>query len=500
VVQAAEFGVDGVVIGSAFVRSLAGLTPRADLAEAAARWVKGVLPALTWGLAGAGVATALSLAAGLVAPTRAHAQEQAQAPEARRLNISYTVDWINQGAWLSPREEELNPNNVARVPTWTLLSQVRPDAKVEFGRRLTLVARPRISYSYAEIDSSALPFPGSPRERKQQGELTRRWQEAFGTLMASEALSVTYGVQNYQWGSGESFSPTNPLYPEPQFDRGLYSEFEGQEMLRMNLSAGQWGSLVLLGKPAQNDAPDDEGSLVVAKAELAFNNGSDSVGLVGAGGERRLPGFGELFSYNLTDAILVFGEAFHTKQGQGLEIQESTVALPNPAPAPGVPSPSTRVRTLTRKGREDDLRTTATAGFRYGFSDGSEFRVEGLFNESGLTRSQLRDTYATLRDATPVALQNVGELLAVSQRFLAREAVFGSVRVIDLPPARSLTFYARATVFPQDASYVALASMEFAWKDDTTLFGTFLHADHRKDTFAMNFAREAGTAGVKVTW
>ena len=95
---------------------------------------------------------------------------------------------------------------------------------------------------------------------------------------------------------------------------------------------------------------------------------------------------------------------------------------------------------------------------------------------------------------------NVATLLSASGRLLATQAVFGSVRVIDLPPSKAIALYARGTYFPQDVSYVALASVEFAWKDDTTFFGTFLHADHRKNTFAMNFAKQAGTAGVKMSW
>ncbi|MCA2961181.1 MAG: tryptophan synthase subunit alpha [Silvanigrellales bacterium] len=486
VLEAQDFGVDGVVIGSAFVRALAAAAPARDaLKAAAAAWVRGVMPVFLCALLGTHALESVASTSFPQAHTFALAQNEQPA-----LAVSSSVDWIQQAALLSPREAQLNPNNVARVPRWTLLSQVRPDAKVEFGRMLFLVARPRVTFSASRVDAAKSPLPGAVRTTGTQSNVEKRWQEAFGTLTASDSLAVTYGIQNYQWGSAESYSPTNILYPEPQFDKGLYTEFAGQEMLRINLSAGQWGSLVLLGRPGKDETP----AVTLAKAEVSFNSGSDSLGLVFAGGENRKPGFGETFSWNVTDALLVFGEAFHTKEPQGIETVTTDVA------SPVAGTPALRTRVVKPKSESDFLRTTAVGGFRVGFADGSECRLEGLYNEHGLKRREVERAYASTEGSNPVAGANTATLLRASGRLLATQAVFGSVRIIDLPPSKSIAFYARGTYFPQDVSYVALASVEFAWKDDTTFFGTFLHADHRKNTFAMNFAKKAGTAGVKMSW
>jgi tryptophan synthase alpha chain len=473
--EAHRCGADGAVIGSAFVKALQEDLEQWDekakrsgspgiLKKKSYDWVKSVLPAFLF----------LFVSLFAAKPFSVFAFSQALAQE--RVELKYTLEALGQTSRLWPRKQDWNPDNMARVPEFSVLGRLRPDVSLKIDDSLRVVARPRVVAQWQQRKEA---FPSENGEKKKDvTEFQSRWQEVFGTLTANENVNFTYGLQNFQWGSAESFSPSNPLYPLPEFDKGLYAEQQGLEMARLNLSVEQWGSLVLLG------AKHETGNVLLAKGEVSWNSGSDSVALILSAGDNRKLTIGETVSWNASDALLLYLDAAHGRNFAQLS----------------------QIQKILKKENENfgkNLRTQAVGGMRLGFSDGSEARLEALWNEVGLTKTKLNEALGSTKgqNAPPLlALGNRQQALVASQNFLAQWALLTSARIVELPLDNKTTVSGRLTYFPQDASYIALLNAEYAWNEDTTVFLSALTSDPRSSTFAANLATHGGTVGLKKMW
>lgn len=455
--------------------------------------------------------------AGLVALMLCGAARAESEPD-RWLAVRGRLEWITAGQAAEPRDNAVNPHNaVLAVPQGTSLTELRPDVRVDGGRTLRLVARPRLlleatrtrSASFQPVVSTS---PFAPPQvtgftvrsgwRPARWDHRLTWLDLFGEVRVTPWLSVTAGLQNYQWGPAEALSPSNRVFHETGFTRDLLHVVRGKNLARANLSVGQAFSAVLLAEVMDNgDEPFVAGGRFHEKAALklewAAASGRCYLGVTGGGEKIRGGGpaadtlgrghFGEYAAVQLTDGLSAYADAVHRRGS------EAWVPVEQPGGAVVFAQPD-RLR---------GLRTLAVGGLRYTFADGTDVRLEYVFDEAGWTRRQLALAY---RAATFTFPPPPGSAAAIEtwQRpgfeILGRQAAYVSVTFADLPPRKRTRLQLRFLQALEDDSVAAFATVAYDAAGWLVVFASAEGTEGAPDTALARAVRGMVVAGMTVSF
>ena len=425
-------------------------------------------PVLPW----LGVALLVCAGPSAAAEESTASTASAEPSTATSANVRLAVEWIGAARFVERADPGIDPANALGMPRWSGSTELRPNLRVESGA-WQLVARPRLLLS------------GSRATREGAPALVRRtatasWTEAFVTWRPADALAVSAGRQNFQWGPAELLAPSNRLFHESGLFRDPLYLVRGKDMLRVNVSLGRQWSLVALAD--LHDSGD--GAFVarapfrptgLAKFEYTSADGASYAGLVAGRRSGVRSWIGEYAALTLSDAWTVYLDA---AQERGSDAW--------------VPAGMPPVFTQARAG-ERDLRGTTLAGVRWTLPRGDEWRLEAVHQAAGWTRGEIeRAPLAAVLDPAP--------LLAPGLEFAGRDLVLLAVRVPDLPPRKRTQVSVRYLHSVTDGSGVLFATAAWEAADAWVVFGS---ATWTRGPAWAEFSRLVRTAvlgGVVRTW
>ena len=409
-----------------------------------------------------------------------------RAQEVKALGFTFRgrLEWITAAQGTFPRDSEVNPRNlVLEIPQISAQTEVRPDLHIE-GHDILFVARPRILLegSAASVDGSWQPF-------KRDASLI--WLDLFGSWRVTDWLTVAYGLQNFQWGPAELLSPSNRIFHETGFARDPLYFVRGKNLLRVNLLRGKSLSAVLLAELLDNGEPafvagtkfDPKAAL---KLEWVAESGRAYLGLTGGGGKVARGYFGEYGSVEIVDGLSLYADAVH-QAGSDAWVPEKrgdgTVAFAQPHRLAG-------------------LQTLLVGGVRYTFTDGSDIRVEYVFDQAGWDRNQL-----TLANRAAAAFPPpVDQAAAVADwqrpgfEIIGRHLVYLSMSFVELPPWKRTRLQVRAMEAIEDASMGFFGTVSYDAAEWAVIFLSASWSKGAVDSALARGVQGMVVGGAVVSW
>jgi hypothetical protein len=424
------------------------------------------------------MAALLALAAPAAGPARA--QDAVEPPRRPAVAWRASVEWIGAVRVTDPAETRLNPGNARfRIPQVGTQAEVRPNVRIELGRRITAVVRPRGLATAQAAWATGLP-------RTTDSQASANWTEAYLNWRPADSVQVTYGLQNFQWGPAELLAPSNRIFHETGVFRDQLYYVRGRHLLRVNLSSGRQWSLVGLAELTGNG----EEPFVAAepfrrqgqlKGEYAAASGRGYVGVTAGARQGSRPWFGEYASYELAAGLSAYADATH--------MRGSRAWYP-------VPLPSGAATFVRRDLEADAWRTLAVAGVRYTFVAGPDARLEYLHQDAGYTGGEVDLTAAAL-GASPT---QAAPFISPGLEFLGRRMALASLRVPDLPPNDRLALQGRYLRSLTDRSGVAFLTGTLDASDAVVLFASGSVTHGRETAEFSRLIRAGVAAGAVWTW
>jgi hypothetical protein len=407
-----------------------------------------------------------------LAPADARAGQESTAPA---LTTRIDGQLIAAAGASRPADHAINPGNATfQLPRHTLLGEVRLDARVEAGRRWQLVLRPRGRRSLygVAVGGGAAQWHG-----ESMAEVT----EAFVNWQALDAVSVTYGLQNFQWGPAELISPSNRLFHVTGVFRDPLFLVRGRHLLRVNLTAGrQWSVVAMVEPGATSEAPFRAGArfrrAVQSKIEYTSPSGGAYAALAAGARGGEPPWAGGYASVELPAGLAVYVDASAQRGSQAWY----------PVDTPGRP-------VLATSNRHRGMRALALSGLRYTRSAAFDARLELLRNTSGYTRSQGEAAAGIAEGGSPDALER---WLDPGLEFLGRDLALVSVSGRDLPPADRLDVQARYVRSFTDRSGTMFVTASLETGDAVVVFVSAMVPHGRDGAEFTRLARAAAVAGL----
>jgi hypothetical protein len=414
-------------------------------------------------------------------PTAAPAAPAATPPA---LSFRGHLEWITAAGGASSRASRVNPGNrVLELPAAGAQSELRPDVRLALGDGLSAVARPRLLLKVERAETA-------DGWRPERSRATTEWIEGYAAWRVSDALSLAWGLQNFQWGPAELVSPSNRIFHATGFYRDPVYLVRGRHLVRANLSAGRAWSAVILAEVGDNgEAPLVAGEPFEPKAQAKVEwlaPGGDLSLAVTAGASQRSRGwFGEYATVPIVAGLSAYVDAVHTV-GRRAWYPEETALGP----------------TFTEAGLETRrLRTTALGGLRYAFENGNDLRVEWLFDEAGWTRAQLslaeRAALAAMAAGDPSGL---ARFLDPGFELLGRQLLYASLALPDLPPRRRTRLQARYLRSLTDGSGTGFFTGSYDATDSVVAFVSLSATHGTPDGALSRLSRAALAAGAVVNW
>lgn len=369
------------------------------------------------------------------------------------------------GAGLAMKYAEKTGDKII-LPYGILSEELRPVLRINLGAQTSLVARPigRIEYTRSR---------NSRRKNHLSSETNAEFKEIFGMFRASDSFSLTAGRHNFQWGTSDLSSPSNWIFrqniPMDSLSRNPLTTSDSRDLLRLNMSAGQVMSVVLM---AEYDSVEKKSSVpgslslstgkqYLGKLELAWSSGADFLGVVVAGAEKsEKPFFGEYVGINLTDALFVYADAGHSFGSDAY--YPSLEIFPHPLLGK-ISVPTLKQNRMNR----NEMFSLAVGGVRYTFEGGTEIKFEYMHNDAGYNVNEM-DLARRISDENPAALPL---LMTPNLEFISKRAVLCSIRGVDAGIDDKMTMILRyfKPIQEKDAG-AGFFYADYAWSDNAVVF------------------------------
>ncbi len=345
-------------------------------------------------------------------------------------------------------DSPFNPNNVLGAPTWTHTLELRPDFQFNLTEKHSLVLRSRHFLQSFETD-----FTKPDRKRSTQDEdsdlsdlfFSSTWSDSFGT---------TIGLQNYQWGPAEIFSPSNPFFHFNTNQRSFFFKEKGRALVRANWNpdpnSNRW-SIVGTHEPIDNNtrfwtADRDFDPRSALKVEYQFENPANAFAFIGGQGEKQRGFIGEYFTWSWTEGISLYGDMQH-RQGRANYLPKRNAFGAYDL----VEADDGRVHTL------------AVLGFRW--EGRVDFRQEFILNEAGYDSDEWKQVRKSATTLSPNLLKNVGRFAEPGLEFRTQTYSYTSLRIPDLGASKMASVGVRWLSSLEHYSSVLQLNYEYNWND-----------------------------------
>ncbi len=340
---------------------------------------------------------------------------KAKPKAALRIKQRIDFDWLNGVSLRSPADSTYNPgNSVFETETYGARTDLNVDYRASIGARHKIVVRPRAYAQYFDIGMQDPPR----RVRRQRGKVDLT--ESFWESWLNGTLSMTFGLQNFQWGPAELISPSNPLVHFNREQRSLLWREKGRVQARLNWAPSRQWSHVLLAEPIGNGdlvfvADREFSPKAMFKSEYrSAREARDYVGISGGTEEGASPFAGAYFNYALTEGLSLYSDFRFTWN-------------------PYVYMPSEELPGVVEMSEKEGLSTLhlGVYGVRYE-SESYDVRLEAIVSPAGYSQAEWRSALQSTSPLNPFAAANFRRVLRPGFEMPGRAYGYLSVRLPDL--------------------------------------------------------------------
>ncbi len=353
------------------------------------------------------------------------------APAARAEAIDDSSSWrlrgdlFLSGSWTRVKESQnLNLGNRAlEVPSNLLAAEIRPDLKWQPVNEHFFVLRSSHDYRMGKIEFQMPAQTQTVSEGK--SDLTdfyvsSDWNETMGTVI---------GLQNYQWGPGELFSPTNPFFHFQPDQKKFFFKEKGKVLARMNWSISDQFTLIALAEILDNRqavwmAETDFEQKSLVKIDYQFTNPVNSIAFIYGQEGQRIFFSGVHGAYALVEGLSVYLDAKFS-QGRKVYVPQKTILG------------------IYDMEKTDDQSVYGTSLIGVRFEDRVDFRQEFLFHDPGYTEDEWKNAK---KSATTLSLnlqKNLNRFYKPGLEFKRKAYSYTSLRIPNLGSKDDITVFAR---------------------------------------------------------
>ncbi len=343
-------------------------------------------------------------------------------------------------------------NNVLEVPTWIHTLELRPDIQIGISDNHSIVLRSR---HFAQAFETSYE---NPDKVKKHTEGDSDLSDLFFSSTWSAALSTTIGLQNYQWGPAEIFSPSNPFFHFNNSQRSFFYKEKGRVLARANWNPNpdknNW-SVIGIYEPIDNNtaywvADKEFKPKSAVKVEYQFDNPANTIAVIGGQGESQRGFIGEYFAWSPVEGYSLYADMQH-RSGRSNYVPEQNgfgfYDLVN--------------------SEDDKTFTLAVLGFRW--EGRVDFRQEFIFNEAGYDKDEWKQARLSATTISPNVLSNAKRFSFPGLEFRTRTYSYTSLRIPDLGKTRMTSVSARWLSSLEHNSSALQLNYEYNWSDNLVL-------------------------------
>lgn len=352
-----------------------------------------------------------------------------------------------------------NPTNRnLEVPSDALSIEIRPDLEFHFGEQNSLVLRTR---HFGRILRSEFK---QPDEEKFITDDPDDIANFFLSTNWNDQVSTTIGLQNYQWGPAEIFSPSNPFYHFLDNQRSFFFIEKGRFILRANWNpdpdSNHW-SVVGMYEPVNNrvrfwTAEKDFTPRSAVKVEYQFENPANSVAFVGGQTDDQRGYIGEYFNWSPVEGQSFYGDLKHQKGRTNWTPETNQfgfVDFVNP--------------------QDDRVMTLAVFGYRW--EGRVDFRQEFIWNEAGFSREEWKQARIAATTLSPNTVTNARRFAAPGLEFRTKSYSYTSLRIPDLGRSKKAAAAVRWLAALEHDSSALQLNYEYNLSDNTVVTAELLY-------------------------
>ena len=316
--------------------------------------------------------------------------------------FDYTLRFLTYGMLQKPAGTSQNPqNDFLQIPRYLGVFAFRPDLHQNF-KRLELSVKPRMNLEWAAWEDGI-------RDGETDFEDDFFINQWLTRISVTDALFLSYGRENLQWGPSYLLSPSNPFFRD-NGRRNPKQEVAGMDFARLVWLPDMAWTLSLIANTDQGRQEfllqDFEKSYA---AKLDYAGQEDYASLIFSHSENGHNFVGVFGGRTVTDAFLLYGEGNLSRNFTGLY----PAAADNPLDAD----------MQSTDDRSSSVRGIGLLGGSYTLSSGPTLTAEYVYNGRGYNSDQA-DQYYLLRKKAADAFRFVGrdsdQIHNLSRSVLAR--------------------------------------------------------------------------------
>jgi len=372
-------------------------------------------------------------------------------------------------------DASVNPGNqIFLLPSELLTADLRAEAKWR-GEKNQIIIRPRYRAERSRTETSGL----SSEKSESDWNIT----DAFWESQLNENVSLTAGLQVYQWGPAELLNPSNPLFHFNSRQRSFGYKEKGKVLLRGNYTLGKLDNFVFLIEPVSNNEPGWVEGDFTPKALIKYEHQSEEtashIGVVIGQDEKEKKFFGSYFNWQFSEASSLYADAKTTEEEIGYKAIQAGPFYNLVAPAD-----------------QKEWPVLAVTGLRW--EGDFDIRGEYIYNSAGFTEEEWHSVLNSLANPlNPEYANNFRNFQKSGLELPGKHYCYVSFRVNEPFDYSDLNIYLRDLYSLQDYSSQIQFEFDKAIGDAWVMFGSASAAIGRNEAEFKLLNKWQALIGVK---
>jgi len=369
-------------------------------------------------------------------------------------------------------------NEILKTPDFQLISEQRLDFKININDA-KIVLRPFWNYNRQKIKTTLT----------QQNYINEKNKVDFYDLFLEQIinpkLSLTVGLQTYQWGPAELINPSNPFY-HFQNQQGTFGfKSKGINMARINLDLNSGFNYVVMYEFVSNQETSwvyNQGFKPqhAMKIEKQFDNTRNMLGLVWSRSESDRESIGEYAQYEFYDGYTVYIDS----------VQNKNIDYYRPEYVSGFYKMNLQ--------REQNWSTLLTMGAR---TEGDfDLRLEYIYNSLGYDQDDFAKVITAIKQSSIFLTENLKAFQNSGLELLTQHYLYISVRKNEFLSFKEFNLYLRTLNSLTDHSAVDQIEVDKGVGDYLVAYAQLSAYRGSNDTEFKLSNNYKGTIGFKLAY
>jgi hypothetical protein len=374
------------------------------------------------------------------------------------------LDFFGSGGYQRTVNSPINPQNrILEIKNNVFTFELRPEIQLQLNENTKMVLRARWLGEYSSVEYL------NPQESNSSVQGRLDLSDGYLAWQLSESTLLNVGLQNYQWGPAELYSPTNPFFHFNSQQKSFFYKEKGHALIRFNCSLWDGINLAIIREPiANNEKYWTEDREFVGKSllklDVQFPNRANYLSVVTGTEELNHFFVGEYLNWSVAEGTSVYADARHTRGRANYVPELNALGTYNLLPADS-----------------GDLawQTLAVAGVRFEY-DSFDLRQEYLYNSAGYSEGEWNSALAATSFLNPNVSVNLRRFSRPGLEFHTKNYSYTSLRIPDLGRKKDASFYVRYLSSLTDRSGVLQLDFDKNWNDSVVLYfeGMLFHGSY----------------------